>query len=97
MDTSLLSNGSTIVPPDVAIREVSPIQDYSAMNNSLLKRTLSLQFPRSSFYVGPTSSVFDINLLNSIIKSHEHQMANGNESTITAKTTLVTTKLSKLV
>ena len=23
MDTSLLSNGSTIVPPDVAIREVS--------------------------------------------------------------------------
>ena len=53
MDTSLLSNGSTIVPPDVAIREVSPIQDYSAMNNSLLKRTLSLQFPRSSFYVGP--------------------------------------------
>ena len=32
-----------------------------------------------------TSSVFDINLLNSIIKSHEHQMANGNESTTTAR------------
>lgn len=96
MDTSLLSNGSTIVPPDVAIREVSPIQDYSAMNNSLLKRTLSLQFPRSSFYVGPTSSVFDINLLNSIIKSHEHQMANGNESTITARNNTSNNKIEQV-
>ena len=79
MDTSILPNGTMIAPPDVAIREVSPIQDYSAMNNSLLKRTLSLQFPRSSFYVGPTSSVYDINLLNSIIKSHENESPKNNK------------------
>ena len=96
MDTSLLSNGSTIVPPDVAIREVSPIQDYSAMNNSLLKRTLSLQFPRSSFMLGP-SSVFDINLLNSIIKSMSIKWQMEMRAQPPQETTIVTTKLSKLV
>ncbi|KAK6895213.1 Transcriptional activator protein DAL81 [Candida tropicalis] len=69
IDTNLLPNGSIQVP-DVPIRDVPPVQDYSTMNNSLLKKTLSLQFPRSSFYVGPTSFVFDRNLLNSIIDSH---------------------------
>ncbi|CCG20487.1 Dal81 predicted zinc-finger protein [Candida orthopsilosis Co 90-125] len=53
--------------PDVPIRETAPVQDYSAMNNSLLKKTLSLQFPRSSFYVGPTNYLYDMNLLNTII------------------------------
>ncbi|RCK62260.1 Transcriptional activator protein DAL81 [Candida viswanathii] len=76
MDTNLLPNGS-IQAPDVPIRDVPPVQEYSTMNNSLLKKTLSLQFPRSSFYVGPTSYLFDRNLLNSIIDSHN---ASGNSS-----------------
>lgn len=43
-------------PPNVPVRDVHPIKDYSSMQgNSLLKKTLSLQYPRSSFYVGPTS------------------------------------------
>ena len=58
-----------IVPPNVPIRETAPVHDYSRINNSLLKKTLSLQFPRSSFYVGPTSFMFDTNLLNLIIGS----------------------------
>ncbi|OBA20650.1 hypothetical protein METBIDRAFT_43105, partial [Metschnikowia bicuspidata var. bicuspidata NRRL YB-4993] len=58
-----------IVPPNVPIRTVAPVHDYSTMNNSLLKKTLSLQFPRSSFYVGPTSYLFDPNLLEVIIGS----------------------------
>lgn len=58
-----------VVPPNVPIRTVAPVQDYSTMNNSLLKKTLSLQFPRSSFYVGPTSYLFDTNLLEVIINS----------------------------
>ncbi|KAH3671826.1 hypothetical protein OGAPHI_000012 [Ogataea philodendri] len=45
-----------IPPPDVPLRETLPIKDYSTMQgHSLLKKTLSLQYPRSSFYVGPTS------------------------------------------
>lgn len=60
---------SEIVPPNVQIRDVAPVQDYSMMNNSLLKKTLSLQFPRSSFYVGPTSYLFDTNILELIISS----------------------------
>lgn len=43
-------------PPNVLVRDTPPIKDYSTMQgHSLLKKTLSLQFPRSSFYVGPTS------------------------------------------
>lgn len=43
-------------PPNVLVRDVPPIKDYSKMQgDSLLKKTLSLQFPRSSFYIGPTS------------------------------------------
>ncbi|TID21223.1 hypothetical protein CANINC_003503 [Pichia inconspicua] len=43
-------------PPNVLLRNTPPIKDYSAMQgHSLLKKTLSLQFPRSSFYIGPTS------------------------------------------
>lgn len=57
------------IAPNVPIRDVAPIRDYSIINNSLLKKTLSLQFPRSSFYVGPTSYVYDFNLLNIIIDS----------------------------
>lgn len=63
--------------PDVPIREVAPVQDYSAMNNSLLKKTLSLQFPRSSFYVGPTNYLYDVNLLNQIIDTRNN---NNNPS-----------------
>ena len=58
---------SNIVPPNVSIRDVQPVQDYSMMNNSLLKKTLSLQFPRLSFYIGPTSYLFDNNLLDVIL------------------------------
>ncbi|CAK9436412.1 uncharacterized protein LODBEIA_P09700 [Lodderomyces beijingensis] len=57
--------------PNVPIRDVAPVQEYSTINNSLLKKTLSLQFPRSSFYVGPTNHLYDINLLNSIIDAHK--------------------------
>lgn len=67
-----------IVPPNVSIRNVPPVQDYSAMNDSLLKKTLSLQFPRSSFYVGPTSYLYDINLLNLIISSRNNGGAPSN-------------------
>lgn len=56
-----------IMPPNVTIRDVQPVQDYSSMNHSLLKRTLSLQFPRLSFYIGPTSYLFDNNLLDVIL------------------------------
>lgn len=43
-------------PPEVPLRDVHPIRDYAKMSgHSLLKKTLSLQYPRSSFYVGPTS------------------------------------------
>lgn len=53
-------------PPTIPIREVDPVQDYSSMPGySLLKKTLSLQYPRSSFYVGP-SSIYDPLLLNRI-------------------------------
>ena len=43
-------------PPNIAVRNVHPIRDYATMRGkSLLKKTLSLQYPRSSFYVGSTS------------------------------------------
>lgn len=43
-------------PPNVPVKDIHPIKDYSTMpGSSLLKKTLSLQYPRSSFYVGPTS------------------------------------------
>lgn len=75
-----LSSLLDIVPPNVPIRTVAPIQDYSSMNNSLLKKTLSLQFPRSSFYVGPTSYLFDNNLLEVIIGSQSKPgVGNGNK------------------
>ncbi|CAK7894306.1 transcriptional activator protein Dal81p [[Candida] anglica] len=70
-----ISNG--IVPPNVQIRDVPPVQDYSMVNNSLLKKTLSLQFPRSSFYVGPTSYLYDVNLLNLIIESQNSPSKKG--------------------
>lgn len=66
-----------IKAPNVPIRDVAPIQDYSSMNNSLLKKTLSLQFPRSSFYIGPSSYIYDINLLNLIIDSQNRQRASS--------------------
>lgn len=70
---ALLQN--EIVPPNVPIRDVAPVQDYLVINNSLLKKTLSLQFPRSSFYVGPTSYLYDINLLNMIISAQSEKKA----------------------
>lgn len=75
----------TIVPPNVKIRDVAPVQDYSSMSNSLLRKTLSLQFPRSSFYVGPTSYLYDVNILNLIpetpIKSRESTASPTKSST----------------
>lgn len=65
----LRNEHSVIVAPNVPIRDVAPVRDYSSINNSLLQKTLSLQFPRSSFYVGPTSYLYDTNLLNLIIDS----------------------------
>ncbi|KAK6456359.1 fungal-specific transcription factor domain-containing protein [Scheffersomyces xylosifermentans] len=77
--TLLQNDQSIIVAPNVPIRDVAPIQDYSVINNSLLKKTLSLQFPRSSFYVGPTSYLFDINLLNLIIDSQNNSNATSSD------------------
>lgn len=76
-----LANEDTngIVAPNVRIRDVPPVQDYSMMNNSLLKKTLLLQFPRSSFYVGPTSYLYDVNILNIILNSQ-----NSNEASTPA-------------
>ncbi|CAI5755714.1 unnamed protein product [Candida verbasci] len=74
----LLPNESIQVP-DVPIRDVQPIQDYSSINNSLLKKTLSLQFPRSSFYIGPTSYLYDINLLDLIIDNQNKNITNNNK------------------
>ncbi|QWU88127.1 hypothetical protein CA3LBN_002392 [Candidozyma haemuli] len=75
--------GMNIVPPNVSIRDVQPVQDYSSMNNSLLKKTLSLQFPRSSFYIGPTSYLFDNSLLDVILsqkKPGEEEAANPRKA-----------------
>lgn len=53
-------------PPNIPVRDTHPIKDYSTMQgHSLLKKTLSLQFPRSSFYVGPTS-IYDPLFLDEI-------------------------------
>lgn len=53
-------------PPNIPVRDTHPIKDYSTMQgHSLLKKTLSLQFPRSSFYVGPTS-IYDPLFLDKI-------------------------------
>lgn len=68
-----------VVPPNVPIRDVAPIQDYSVMNNSLLRKTLSLQFPRSSFFVGPTSYLFDSSLLDLIINSQSKPSTRGSQ------------------
>ncbi|EGW34514.1 uncharacterized protein SPAPADRAFT_65645 [Spathaspora passalidarum NRRL Y-27907] len=38
-------------------------------SNPLAKKKATLQFPRSSFYVGPTSYLYDVNLLNLIMDS----------------------------
>lgn len=70
------SHLGSMMNPNVVIRDVLPVQDYSMVNNSLLKKTLSLQFPRSSFYVGPTSYVYDVNLLNLIIDSQNNASKN---------------------
>ncbi|QPG76806.1 hypothetical protein FOA43_004200 [Brettanomyces nanus] len=46
-------------PPNIPVRDVHPIRDYATMpGRSLLKKTLSLQYPRSSFYVG-TTAIYD--------------------------------------
>mmetsp|Transcript_5078 Transcript_5078/g.5706 ORF Transcript_5078/g.5706 Transcript_5078/m.5706 type:complete len:1024 (-) Transcript_5078:74-3145(-) len=79
------SNRSPIVAPDVPIRDVAPVRDYSSINNSLLQKTLSLQFPRSSFYVGPTSYLYDTNLLNLIIDAQNNaNSARNNKGNITS-------------
>jgi Fungal specific transcription factor domain./Fungal Zn(2)-Cys(6) binuclear cluster domain. len=75
-----LQDKNAIVPPNVPIRDVAPIQDYSVMSNSLLKKTLSLQFPRSSFYVGPTSYLYDVSLLNLIIDSQNKAGVKNSKS-----------------
>lgn len=41
---------------DVQLKDTLPVSDYSSLpGKSLLKKTLSLQYPKSSFYVGHTS------------------------------------------
>ncbi|CUM63600.1 uncharacterized protein PRCAT00001181001 [Priceomyces carsonii] len=75
-----IDDKNKIIPPNVPIRDVPPVQDYSMMNNSLLRKTLSLQFPRSSFYVGPTSYLYDINLLNLIIDSKNNDQDNRSNN-----------------
>lgn len=51
-------------PPDIPIREANPVTEYAQIQGeSLLKKTLSLQYPRSSYYVG-TTSVYDPLLLS---------------------------------
>lgn len=75
---SLHNVDSSITPPNVPIREADPVIDYSAINNSLLRKTLSLQFPRSSFFVGPNSYLYDLQVLDSIIKSQELEKKHTN-------------------
>ena len=77
----LPNDHSKIVAPNVPIRDVAPVRDYSSINNSLLQKTLSLQFPRSSFYVGPTSYLYDTNLLNLIIDS-QNKANNSNKNNV---------------
>ncbi|KAG7810412.1 hypothetical protein KL921_002907 [Ogataea angusta] len=58
---------SIVPPPNVPLRETLPIKDYATMQgHSLLKKTLSLQYPRSSFYVGPTS-IYDRLFLENVV------------------------------
>ena len=72
-----LANANSMQIPNAPIREVAPVHEYSSINNSLLNKTLSLQFPRSSFYVGPTSYLYDIDLLNVIIDEHSQSSRMG--------------------
>ena len=69
---------SNITPPNVPIRETDPVIDYSVISDSLLKKTLSLQFPRSSFFVGPNSYLYDLQVLDSIIRSQETERKHTN-------------------
>lgn len=40
----------------ITLKDTLPVSDYSSLpGKSLLKKTLSLQYPKSSFYVGHTS------------------------------------------
>lgn len=67
-------------PPNIAVRDTHPIKDYATMQgHSLLKKTLSLQFPRSSFYVGPTS-IYDPLFLDkvSLDKIDQFQLNKSN-------------------
>lgn len=84
VDSAYRPPNMDIVPPNVPIREVAPVQDYSLMSKSLLKKTLSLQFPRSSYYVGPTSYLYDTNILDVIIDAQNKPAApygpNGHPS-----------------
>lgn len=69
-----------IVPPNVPIRETLPVEDYSTINDSLLNKTLSLQFPRLSFYVGPSSYLYDSDLMTIIIDDQKnHKMTTPTE------------------
>lgn len=67
MDSVYRQPNMEIVPPNVSIRDVAPVQDYSLISKSLLRKTLSLQFPRSSYYIGPTSYLYDTNIMDVII------------------------------
>ncbi|RLV91627.1 Transcriptional activator protein DAL81 [Spathaspora sp. JA1] len=42
------------------------------------RKKISLQFPRSSFYVGPTSYLYDVNLLNLIMDSQSTKIEQVN-------------------
>ncbi|ANZ74742.1 BA75_00883T0 [Komagataella pastoris] len=62
------------LPPNIPIRDIQPVIDYSTIQgHSLLKKTLSLQYPRSSFYMGPTS-VYDPLLLSKMRFDNNDQL-----------------------
>ncbi|KAK9474872.1 fungal-specific transcription factor domain-containing protein [Dipodascopsis tothii] len=78
--TGAASPASSGSPPEtVPIRDTLPVEDYSMIRgNSLLKKTLGLQNPRWSTYIG-ASSVLDYSLFSAAEFDHrdETELAQG--------------------
>ncbi|RDW34486.1 hypothetical protein B0I72DRAFT_144913 [Yarrowia lipolytica] len=54
----------------ITLKDTLPVSDYSSLpGKSLLKKTLSLQYPKSSFYVGHTS-VHDVRFFDTATLDH---------------------------
>lgn len=60
------SGAHDTAPPNAAIAP-SLAQGYPGTRSSLSRKPFSLQFPRTSFYIGPTAYLFDSNLLEVIL------------------------------